>query len=60
MSHLPSLQTLRAFEAAGRLKSYSKAAEELGLTHGAVSHRIRELEQRLGVTLFSATATPWC
>lgn len=52
MSHLPSLQTLRAFEAAGRLKSYSKAAEELGLTHGAVSHRIRELEERLGVTLF--------
>lgn len=53
MSHLPSLQTLRAFEAAGRLKSYSKAAEELGLTHGAVSHRIRELEQRMGVTLFA-------
>lgn len=52
MSHLPSLQTLRAFAAAGRLKSYSKAAEELGLTHGAVSHRIRELEQRMGVTLF--------
>lgn len=52
MSYLPSLQTLRAFEAAGRLKSYSKAADELGLTHGAVSHRIRELEQRLGVTLF--------
>jgi LysR family glycine cleavage system transcriptional activator len=52
MSHLPSLQTLRAFEAAGRLKSYSKAADELGLTHGAVSHRIRELEERLGVTLF--------
>lgn len=52
MSHLPSLQTLRAFEAAGRLKSYSRAADELGLTHGAVSHRIRELEQRLSVTLF--------
>lgn len=52
MSHLPSLQTLRAFAAAGRLKSYSKAAEELGLTHGAVSHRIRELEERLGVQLF--------
>lgn len=52
MSHLPSLQTLRAFDAAGRLKSYSKAADELGLTHGAVSHRIRELEERLGVTLF--------
>ncbi|MEQ1619710.1 MAG: LysR substrate-binding domain-containing protein [Terricaulis sp.] len=52
MAHLPSLQTLRAFEAAERLQSYSKAAEELGLTHGAVSHRIRELEQQVGVTLF--------
>ncbi|GAM98008.1 glycine cleavage system transcriptional activator GcvA [alpha proteobacterium U9-1i] len=49
---IPSLQTLRAFEAAGRLQSYSRAAEELGLTHGAVSHRIRELEQRLGKQLF--------
>ncbi|MGE0597391.1 MAG: transcriptional regulator GcvA [Hyphomonadaceae bacterium] len=49
---IPSLQTLRAFDAAGRQQSYSKAAEELGLTHGAVSHRIRELEQRLGKTLF--------
>jgi LysR family glycine cleavage system transcriptional activator len=52
MAHLPSLQTLRAFEAAGRLESYSRAAEELGLTHGAVSHRIRELEEQLGVQLF--------
>lgn len=52
MAHLPSLQTLRAFEAAGRLQSYSKAAEELGLTHGAVSHRIRELEERMGAKLF--------
>jgi LysR family glycine cleavage system transcriptional activator len=52
VSHLPSLQTLRAFEAAGRLQSYSKAAEELGLTHGAVSHRIRDLEERVGQPLF--------
>ena len=52
MAHLPSLQTLRAFEAAARLQSYSKAAEELGLTHGAVSHRVRELEQQVGVSLF--------
>jgi LysR family glycine cleavage system transcriptional activator len=44
MGHLPSIQTLRAFEAAGRLRSYSRAAEELGLTHGAISHRIRERE----------------
>lgn len=53
MAQMPSLQTLRAFEAAGRLSSYSKAAEELGLTHGAVSHRIRELEEILGHKLFN-------
>jgi LysR family transcriptional regulator, glycine cleavage system transcriptional activator len=52
MAHLPSLQTLRAFEAAARLQSYSKAAEELGLTHGAISHRIRDLEEQLGIALF--------
>ena len=46
------MQTLRAFEAAARNENYSAAAEELGVTHGAVSHRIRELEQQLGVTLF--------
>lgn len=58
MSHLPSLQTLRAFEAAGRHKSYSKAAEELNLTHGAVSHRIRELKSAWAISCFSASATP--
>jgi len=47
------MQTLRAFEAAGRLQSYSRAAEELGLTHGAISHRIRALEQQMGTTLFA-------
>lgn len=56
MVQIPSLQTLRAFEAAGRLQSYSRAAEELGLTHGAVSHRIRELELRLGRQLFQRVA----
>lgn len=55
LTQIPSLQTLRAFEAAGRLSSYSRAADELGLTHGAVSHRIRELEQRLGAPLFRRT-----
>lgn len=52
MAHLPSLQTLRAFEAAVRHQSYSRAADELGLTHGAISHRIRELEARTGEVLF--------
>lgn len=48
----PLIQTLRAFEAAARLQSFSRAAEELGLTHGAVSHRIRDIEERLGATMF--------
>jgi len=46
------MQTLRAFEAAARLESYSAAAQELDVTHGAISHRIRELETQLDVTLF--------
>lgn len=46
------MQTLRAFEAAARHQSYSAAANELGVTHGAISHRIRELETQLGVPLF--------
>lgn len=50
--HMPSLQTLRAFDAAGRHQSYSKAGRELGLTHSAISHRIRELEALLGTRLF--------
>ena len=51
--HIPSLQTLRAFEAAGRHQSYSKAGEELGLTHSAISHRIRDLENLTGSRLFA-------
>lgn len=50
--HIPSLQTLRALDAAGRHQSYSKAGRELGLTHSAISHRIRELEALLGARLF--------
>ncbi|MFO6448713.1 LysR substrate-binding domain-containing protein [Erythrobacter sp. NE805] len=50
---IPSLQTLRALEAAARLGSYTRAAAELGLTHGAISHRLRALEERLGHALFT-------
>lgn len=49
---IPSLQTLRALDAAARLGSYTAAAEALGLTHGAVSHRLRALEGNLGFALF--------
>lgn len=48
----PPLNTLRAFEAAARLNSFSAAAGELHLTAAAISHRIKELEQALGMPLF--------
>jgi DNA-binding transcriptional LysR family regulator len=51
--HLPPIQALRAFEAAARHLSYSRAAEELSLTHGAISQHIARLERELGgVQLF--------
>lgn len=49
---LPSLNALRAFEAAARLQSVKQAAKELHVTHGAISRQIRALEEELGVTLF--------
>ena len=49
---LPPLNALRAFEAAARLQSVSEAAEQLHVTHGAVSRQIRALEEHLGVVLF--------
>jgi LysR family glycine cleavage system transcriptional activator len=48
---LPPMQALRAFEAAARLSSLSRAAESLHLTHGAISHQIKALEAELGVRL---------
>ncbi|KVE97002.1 LysR substrate-binding domain-containing protein [Burkholderia vietnamiensis] len=51
--HLPPLQTLRAFEAAVRLQSFTRAADELALTQGAVSQHIRALEAQLGYPLFT-------
>jgi LysR family glycine cleavage system transcriptional activator len=50
--HLPPLSALRAFEAAARLKSFSKAAGELNVTPAAISHQIHALEADLGVKLF--------
>jgi LysR family glycine cleavage system transcriptional activator len=50
---LPPLSTLRAFEAAARLESFSRAADEISVTHGAVSHQIRSLERALGAALFA-------
>jgi len=50
--HLPPLSALRAFEAAARHMSFSKAADELHVTPAAVSHQIHALEEDLGVRLF--------
>ena len=49
---LPSLNTLRAFEAAGRHLSFRTAASELGVTPGAVSQQVKKLEGSLSVALF--------
>jgi len=50
--HLPPLASLRAFEAAARHLNFTRAADELHLTHGAISHQMKALEAQLGVTLF--------
>jgi DNA-binding transcriptional LysR family regulator len=55
--HLPPLNALRAFEAAARLLSFSRAADELHVTHSAVSHQVRNLEDWLGRPLFERRAT---
>jgi LysR family transcriptional regulator, glycine cleavage system transcriptional activator len=50
--HLPPLNSLKAFEAAARLGSFKRAAEELHVTHGAVSRHVQLLEDWLGTPLF--------
>lgn len=54
MSHadLPPLNAVRVFEAAARHLSFTKAAEELGMTQAAVSYQIKILEERVGSALF--------
>jgi LysR family transcriptional regulator, glycine cleavage system transcriptional activator len=52
IARLPSLNGLRAFEAAARHMSFTAAATELNVTQTAISHQIRRLEQELGVRLF--------
>jgi LysR family glycine cleavage system transcriptional activator len=50
---LPPLNALRSFEAAARHESFTRAAEELSVTQGAVSHQVKALEQELGLKLFN-------
>ena len=50
---LPPLNSFRCFEAAARLESFSRAGDELHVTHGAISRQIRIMEEALGVKLFA-------
>ena len=53
LRRLPPLNALKAFEAAARSESFTRAAEELHVTQGAVSHQVKALEaMTLGVKLF--------
>ena len=52
LRRLPSLDFLRGFEAAGRLLSFTRAADELALTQSALSRQVQALETALGVPLF--------
>lgn len=51
--HLPPLGALKAFEAAARHESFTRAAEELCVTQGAVSHQVKALETELAIKLFN-------
>ena len=52
MANLPPLSAIRAFEAAARHGSFTKAAEELGMTQAAISYQVKLLEDRVGTPLF--------
>jgi len=50
---LPPLNSLKSFEAAGRLLSFTRAAQELNVTQAAVSHQVKVIEEYLGISLFN-------
>ncbi len=56
MARLPSLSALKAFEAAARHLSFTRAAEELQVTQAAISHQVKALEDELGVVLFARSS----
>ena len=52
----PGLRFLRAFDAAARHLSFTRAASDMGVTPAAISHQIKELEEQIGVSLFARTS----
>ncbi len=57
---LPPLNALRAFEAAARHLSFTRAAGELNVTQAAISHQVKALEARLWVTCSAASTGACC
>jgi LysR family glycine cleavage system transcriptional activator len=53
LRRLPPLNALKVFEAAARSESFTRAAEELCVTQGAISHQVKTLESLLGIKLFT-------
>lgn len=56
IDHFPGLRTLRAFDAAARHLSFTRAADDMGVTPAAISNQIKELEDQLGLELFIRTS----
>jgi LysR family transcriptional regulator, glycine cleavage system transcriptional activator len=56
IEHFPGLRTLRAFDAAARHLSFTRAADDMGVTPAAISNQIKEMEDQLGVELFIRTS----
>ena len=57
---LRRLNVLKVFEAAARSESFTRAAEELCVTQGAVSHQVKALEATFGFKLFNRERQRWC
>lgn len=53
---IPGTRALRVFDAAARHLNFSRAADEVGLTPAAVSHAVKEIEESLGLVLFTRTS----
>ena len=56
LNQFPGLRSLRAFDAAAKHLSFTRAASEMAVTPAAISHQIKELEDQIGVSLFARTS----
>ena len=56
LEQFPGLRSLRAFHAAAQHLNFTRAATEMAVTPAAISHQIKELEDQIGVALFTRTS----